>query len=101
MSESEARSQAFVSGFCIRDGVECWRGLMGHGRILLSVDWARSQLFFVNLWKGGLLSGLLPQGYHQKRNSKAEPLGRVKGQPELWLKIGAWQAQYAVSPSIH
>ena len=64
-------------------------GLMGHGRILLSVDLARSQFFFVILGMGGLLSGLLPQVSHQKRNSKAELWGRVKGQPELWLKIGA------------
>ena len=62
---------------------------MGHGLILLSVDLARSQLFFVNLLDGGLLSGLIPQVSHQKWNSKAEPWGRVKGQPELWLKIGA------------
>ena len=62
---------------------------MGHGRILLSVDLARSQWFFVNLLNGGLLSGLLHQVSHQKRNFEAEPWGRVKGQPELWLKIGA------------
>ena len=62
---------------------------MGHGGILLSVDLARSQLFFVNLLDGGLLSGLLHQVSHQKGNSKAEPWGRVKGQHELWLKIGA------------
>ena len=52
MSESEVRDHAFLAGFCISDG----RGLLGrphgHGRILLSVDLARSQLFFVNLWDG-------------------------------------------------
>ena len=64
---------------------------MGHGRIFLSVDLARSQLFFINLWDGVLLSGLLPQVSHQKQNSKAEPWGRVKGQPGLWLKIGAYR----------
>ena len=63
---------------------------MGHRRILLSVDLARSQLFFVNLLDGGPLSGLLHQVSHQKRNSKAEPWGRKKDQPELWLKIGAY-----------
>ena len=62
---------------------------MGHGRIFLSVDLARSQLFFFHLWDGRTLSGLLSQVSHQKRNSKAEPWGRVKGQPEPWLKIGA------------
>ena len=61
---------------------------MGQGRILLSVDLARSQLFFVNLLDGVLLSGLIPQVSDQKRNSNAEPWGRVKGQHELWLIIG-------------
>ena len=87
MSESEARAQAFVSGFCISDG----RGMLGrpHGpwTNLLSVDLARSQLFFVNLWDGRTPSGLLPLLSHKKWNSKAEPWGRVKGQPELWLKF--------------
>ena len=49
MSESEARAQAFVSGFCISDGRGMLGVLMGHGRILLSVDLARSQLISVNL----------------------------------------------------
>ena len=89
MSESEARAQAFVSGFCISDGRGMLGVLMGHGRILLSVDLAQSQLFSSICGMGGLLSGLLPQVSHQKRNSKAEPWGRVKGQPELWLKFGA------------
>ena len=70
--------------------VEGRGGLTGHGRILLSVDLARSQLFFVNLLDGVLLSGLIPQVSEQKRNSNAEPWGRVQGQPELWLKIGAY-----------
>ena len=62
---------------------------MGHGRIFLSVNFARSQLFFVNLWAGMLPSGMLPQVSEPKRNSKAETWGRVKGQPKLWLKIWA------------
>ena len=89
MFESDALAQAFVSGFCINDGRGMWGGLMGHGRIFLSVDLARSQLFSSICGMGGLLSGLLPQVSHQKRNSKAEPWGRLKGQPNLWLKIGA------------
>ena len=51
-SESEALAQAFVSGFYINDGRGMWGGIMGHGRIFLSVDLARSQLLFLNLWDG-------------------------------------------------
>ena len=69
--------------------VEGWGGLMGHGRIVLSVDLARSQLFFVNLWDGRTPFMFVSSGVPPKRNSKAEPWGRVKGHPELWLKIGA------------
>ena len=89
MSESEARAQLLSLDFVSAMAVECWGGLMGHGQILLSVDFALSKLFSSICGLGGLLSGLLPQVSHQKRNSKAEPWGRVKGQPELWLKIGA------------
>ena len=46
---------------------------MGHGQILLSVDLARSQLFFVKLWDGCLLSGLLLQVSQPKMNSKQSP----------------------------
>ena len=78
MSESEVRAQVLSLDFVLAMAVECWGGLMVHGRILLSLDLARSQLFFVNLWDGRTLSCLLPQVSHQKRNSKAEPWGRVK-----------------------
>ena len=90
MSESEAHAQAFFSGFCFSDGrgmlerpLGPWThlALCGFGPIPLvfrqSVGWEDS------------FSGLLPEVSHQKRNSKAEPWGRVKGHPELWLKIGA------------
>ena len=61
---------------------------MGHGRILLSVDLARSQLFSSICGLGGLLSGLLPQESHQKRSFKGDRWGRVKGQTELRLNLG-------------
>ena len=69
--------------------VESWRGLMGHGRILLSVDLARSQLFFVILWDGRTPFRFVTSGVPPKENSNSEPWGRVKGEPELGLKIGA------------
>ena len=63
---------------------------MGHGRIFLSVDWGGPNFFSSICGMGGLLSGLLPQVSQPKRNYKAEPWGKVKGQPKLWLKIGAY-----------
>ena len=90
MSVSEGRAQAFVSGFCISDG----RGMLGrrHGpwtNLALcgfgpipivfrqSVGW-RTPFRFVT-------SGVPP-----KEKFKAEPWGRVKGQPELRLQSGAY-----------
>ena len=89
MSDSEARDQAFVSGFCISDGrgmlerpLGPWTNLAlcGHGPILIvfrqSVGWEDSfQVCFLRCLT--------------KEEFKAELWGRVKGQPELWLKIGA------------
>ena len=69
--------------------VEFWGCILGYERILFSVDLARSQLFSVNLWDGRTPFSFITSGVPQKRNSKAEPWGRVKGQPELWLKMGA------------
>ena len=65
--------------------VECWRGLMGHGRILLSVDLARSQLFFVNLWDGRTPFRVVTSGVPPKAEFQSSALGKT--QPELWLKI--------------
>ena len=59
MSESEARTQAFFLDFVKAMAVECWGGLMGHGRILLSVDLAQYHLFFVNLRDGRSLFRLV------------------------------------------
>ena len=88
-SESEVLAQDFVSGFFINDG-----------RGMLEASWAMDESSFLWIWSGpnsfssicgmgGLLSGLLPQVSQPKWNSKAEPWGRVKGQPKLWLKIVA------------
>ena len=62
---------------------------MGHGRILLSVDLARSQLFFINLWDGRPPFKFVISGVSPKEEFKAEPWGRVKGQPDLCLKLAA------------
>ena len=89
MSESEARAQAFVSGFCISDG----RGMLGrpHGpwtNLALcgfgavpivfrqSVGWEDS--FQVCYFRGTTKTGIPKQS-----------LERVKTQPERRLKIGA------------
>ena len=74
----------FVSAMAL----ECWGGLMGHGRILLSVDLARTQLFFVNLWDGGNPFRFVTSVVPPKEEFQSRALGRVKGQPELWLNIG-------------
>ena len=80
MSESEARAQAFVSGFCISD----IRVMLGrpHGpwtNLALCGFGPIPNSFSSIGGTGGLLSCLLPQVSHQKRNSKAEPWGSVKG----------------------
>ena len=69
--------------------VECRGVLMGHGRVFLSVDLARSQLFWVNLWD----SVLLTKVSHQKRDSRAEPWTTRNLTKNTGL--GARQAQYA------
>ena len=104
MSESEARSQDFVSGFCICDG----RGMLGRphgpwtnlalcgfGPILIvfrqSVGWEDSFMF--------VTSGVPPKEEFQSRDQgKSE--GTTRTTVENW-GLGAWQAQYAVSPSSH
>ena len=79
MSESESRAQAFVSGFCIS---EC-RGMLGrphdHGRILLFVDLARSQLFFVNLWDGRTPFRFVTSGVPPKEEFQSRALGKSEG----------------------
>ena len=68
---------------------ECWGGPMGHGRILLSVDLARSQLFFVNLWDGRTLFRFVTSGVRPKEEFQIRALGKSEGTPELWLKMVA------------
>ena len=104
MSESEACAQAFVSGFLSAMAVECWRGLMGHGPILLSVDLARSQLFSVDLWDGRTPFRAVTSGVPPKDEFQSRALGKSEWTTRIMFKnwgLGAWQAQYAVSPSSH
>ena len=79
--------------------VECRGGLMGHGRILLSVDLARSQLFFVNLWDGRTPFRFVTSGVPPKEEFQSRDLGKSEGTTRTMVKnwgLGAWQAQYAV-----
>ena len=69
--------------------VECWGGLMGHGRILLSVDLARSQLFFVNLWDGRTPFRIVTSGVPPKEVFQSRALGKSEGTTRTMVKIGA------------
>ena len=104
MSESEARAQAFVPGFFISDGRGMsgrphgpWRNLAlcGFGPIPIvfrqSVGWEDSfQVCYLRCpTKGGIQSRAL---------GKSEVTTRTM--VKNW-GLGAWQAQYAVSPSSH
>ena len=89
MSETEARARA-----CLWILYQRWPWNVGEASWAMDEScslwtWPDPNCFSSICGMGGLLSGLLPQVSHQKRNSKAEPWGRVKGQPELCLKIGA------------
>ena len=104
MSESEALAQALSLDFVSAMAVECWGGLMGHGRIFLSVDLARSQLFFVNLWHGRTPFRFVTSGVPPKEEFQRRALGKSEGRTRTMGKIwglGAWQAQYAISSSSH
>ena len=77
---------------------------MGHGRILLSVDFARSQLFFVNLSDGSTPFRIVTSGVPPKEVFQSRALGQSEGTTRTIVKnwgLGAWQAQYAVSSSSH
>ena len=73
MSESEARAQASVSGFCISDG----RGMLGmlHGpwTNLTLCGWQDPNCFSLICGMGGLHSGLLPQLSHLRGIPKQSP----------------------------
>ena len=104
MSESEARAQAFVSGFCISDG----RGNVGDASWAMdessSVNLARSQLFSVNLWHGRTPFRFVTSGVPPKEEFQSRALGKSEGTTRTMVKnwgLGAWQSQYAVSPSSH
>ena len=102
MIESEARAQAFISGFCISDG----RGMLGrpHGPWRNLVDLARTQLFFVNLWDGRTPFMFDTSGVPPKEEFQCRALGNSEDTTRTMVKnwgLGEWQAQYAVSPSSH
>ena len=67
----------FVSTMAVESGEASWA--MGESSSLWI--WPGPSGFSTICGMGGLLSGLLPQVSQPKRNSKAEPWGRVKGQP--------------------
>ena len=84
--------------------VECWGGLMGHGRILLSVDLARSQLFFDNLWDGRTPFRFVTSGVPPKEEFGSIDLGKSEGTTPTTVKnwgLGAWRAHYTVSRYSH
>ena len=104
MSESEVRAQAFVPGLCIRDG----RGILGrpHGpwTNLALCGFARSQLFFVNLCDGRTPLRFGTSGVPPKEEFQSRALRKREGTTRTMVKnrgLGAWQGQYAVSPSSH
>ena len=77
---------------------------MGHGRIFLSVDLARSPLFFVNLWDGRSPFRFVTSGVPTKEEFQSRALGNSEVTTQTMVKIwglGAWQAPYAVSSSNH
>ena len=77
---------------------------MGHGRILLSVDLARTQLLFVNLCDGRTPFRFFTSGVLPKEKFQSRALGKSEGRTRTMVKnwgLGAWQAQYAVSSSSH
>ena len=77
---------------------------MGHGRILFSVDLARSQLFSVNLWDGRTAFRFVTSGVTPKEEFQSRALRKSEGTPRTMVKnwgLEAWQAYYAVSPSSH
>ena len=77
---------------------------MGHGRFLLSVDLARSQLLFVNLWDGRTPFRFVTSGVLPKEEFQSRALGKSEGTTQTLDKnwgLGAWQAQYVISLSSH
>ena len=73
---------------------------MGNGRVLLSGRWPRPKSLgsFCGMEevRCSVVFGLFcfvfqPQVSHQMRDSRVEPWGGATGQPEIWLKIGAYE----------
>ena len=86
MSESEAHAQAFSLDFVSAMAVECWGVLMGHGIIVVSVDLARSQLFFVNLWDGRTPFRFVTSGVPPKEEFQSRALGKSEGTNRTMVK---------------
>ena len=77
---------------------------MGHGRIFLSVDLARSQFLSVNLWDGRSPLRFVTSGVPTKEEFQSRALGKSEGTTQTMVinwGLGAWQTQYAVSSSSH
>ena len=77
---------------------------MGHGRIFLAVNFARSQLFFVNLWAGRSPFRYVTSGVPTKEEFQSSDLGKSEGTTQTMAKnwvLVAMQAPYAVSSSSH
>ena len=90
----------FVSAMAM----ECWGGLMGYGLILVYVDLAQSQMFFVILWDGRTSFRFVTSGVPPKEEFQNRALGKSECTTLTTVKnwgLEAWQAQYAVSPSSH
>ena len=66
--------------------VECWGGIMGHGRISRSVDLARSQLFFVNLWDGRTPFRFLTSIVPPKEEFQSRALWKIEGTTRTMVK---------------
>ena len=81
--------------------VECWGGLMDHGQILLSVDLARSQLFFISLWDGRTPFRFVTSGVPPKEEFQSRALGKSEGTTRTMVKIGAYGHRKPNMLSLH
>ena len=104
MIESEARDQAFVSGFCISYG----RGMFGrpHGPCtnLALCGFGPIPIVFCQSvgWEDSF--HVVTSGVPPKEEFQSRALGKSEGTTRTMVKnwgLRAWQAQYAVSPSSH
>ena len=103
-SESEARAQAFVSGFCISDG----RGMLGrpHGpwTNLALCGFGPNPIVFCQSvgWEDSFQ--VVTSGVQPKEELQRRALWKSEGTTRTTVKnwgLGAWQAKHDVSPSSH